>query len=138
MVAERTGLLLDPYFSGTKLALASSTPSQARGSGPRAATSLFGTVDTYLIWRMTGGRSHATDATNASRTLLYNIREGAWDEEICRLLDVPLAMLPEVKDCAADFGTRARRPLRAAKSPSSASRATSRPPPWGRPASSPA
>jgi len=65
---------------------------------------LFGTVDTYLIWRMTGGREHVTDASNASRTLLYNLREGRWDEEVCRLLGVPMAMLPEVRDCAADFG----------------------------------
>jgi glycerol kinase len=69
---------------------------------------LFGTVDTYLIWRMTGGREHVTDATNAARTLLFNIAEGRWDEEVCRLLDVPLSMLPEVRDCASDFGmTRA-------------------------------
>ena len=65
---------------------------------------LFGTVDTYLIWRLTGGRVHATDATNASRTLLYNIRKGGWDEELCGILNVPMAMLPAVQDSAADFG----------------------------------
>ena len=107
MVTGRTGLLLDPYFSGTKLRHILQTVEGAREKAARGEL-LFGTVDTYLIWRMTGGRSHVTDATNAARTLLYNIREGCWDEEVCRLLDVPLAMLPEVKDCAADFGmTRA-------------------------------
>jgi glycerol kinase len=103
MIVERTGLLLDPYFSGTKLRHILQTVEGAKEKAARGDL-LFGTVDTYLIWRMTGGRSHVTDATNAARTLLYNIREGAWDEDICRLLDVPLAMLPEVKDCAADFG----------------------------------
>jgi glycerol kinase len=103
MIVERTGLLLDPYFSGTKLRHILQTVEGAREKAARGEL-LFGTVDTYLIWRMTGGRSHVTDATNAARTLLYNIRQGAWDEEICRLLDVPMAMLPEVKDCAADFG----------------------------------
>jgi glycerol kinase len=103
MIVERTGLLLDPYFSGTKLRHILQTVDGAREKAARGDL-LFGTVDTYLIWRMTGGRSHVTDATNAARTLLYNIREGRWDEDICRLLDVPTAMLPEVKDCAADFG----------------------------------
>jgi glycerol kinase len=69
---------------------------------------LFGTVDSYLIWKLTGGAVHATDATNAARTMLYNIHEGRWDAEICGRLDIPMAMLPEVRDCAADFGvTRA-------------------------------
>jgi glycerol kinase len=103
MIVERTGLLLDPYFSGTKLRHILETVEGAREKAARGGL-LFGTVDTYLIWRMTGGRSHVTDATNAARTLLYNIREGRWDAEICRLLDIPLAMLPEVRDCAADFG----------------------------------
>jgi len=107
MVTERTGLLVDPYFSGTKLRHILLTVEGARQKAERGEL-LFGTVDTYLIWRMTGGRSHVTDASNASRTLLYNLREGRWDEEVCRLLDIPMAMLPEVKDCAADFGmTRA-------------------------------
>jgi glycerol kinase len=65
---------------------------------------LFGTVDSYLIWRLTGGRAHVTDATNACRTMLYNIHEGRWDEEICRLLGIPAAMLPEVRDSATEFG----------------------------------
>ncbi len=107
MVTERTGLILDPYFSGTKLKW---ILDQAEGSRDRAARGelLFGTVDSYLVWKLTGGASHVTDATNAARTLLYNIREGRWDADICALLDIPLAMLPEVRDSAAEFGmTRA-------------------------------
>jgi glycerol kinase len=106
-VAERTGLLLDPYFSGTKLRWLLDAHDGARERARRGEL-LFGTVDSYLIWRLTGGRAHVTDATNAARTLLYNIRTGAWDPEMCALLDVPMAMLPEVRDCAAEFGvTRA-------------------------------
>jgi glycerol kinase len=103
MVSERTGLLLDPYFSGTKLAW---LLDHVEGARARAANGdlLFGTVDTWLIWRLTGGAVHATDATNAARTLLYDIRKGRWDADICRLLDIPMAMLPEVRDSAADFG----------------------------------
>ncbi len=107
MVTERTGLLLDPYFSGTKVKY---ILDQVEGSRERAARGelLFGTVDTYLIWRMTGGTAHVTDATNAARTLLFNIGEGRWDEEVCKLLGVPMEMLPEVRDCAGEFGrTRA-------------------------------
>ena len=103
MVTERTGLLLDPYFSGTKLKWLLDAHDGARERA-RAGELLFGTVDTWLIWKLTGGRVHATDATNAARTLLYNIRDGAWDPDICALLDMPMAMLPEVRDCAADFG----------------------------------
>lgn len=103
LFSERTGLLLDPYFSGTKLAWLLDRHAGARAKA-EAGDLLFGTVDTYLIWRLTGGRVHATDATNASRTLLYNIREGCWDAELCSLLGVPVAMLPAVKDCADDFG----------------------------------
>ncbi|MGQ0567426.1 MAG: glycerol kinase GlpK [Gemmobacter sp.] len=107
LITSRTGLLLDPYFSGTKVAwMLDHVP----GSRERAARGelLFGTVDTWLIWKLTGGRVHATDATNAARTLLYNIANGEWDADICAALDVPMAMLPEVRDCAADFGvTRA-------------------------------
>ncbi len=65
---------------------------------------LFGTIDSFLIWKLTGGKKHLTDATNASRTMLYNIRENQWDEDICRMLDIPMQMLPEVKNCADDFG----------------------------------
>ncbi|MEM9581054.1 MAG: glycerol kinase GlpK [Pseudomonadota bacterium] len=103
MVTERTGLLLDPYFSGTKLSYILDTVEGARAMA-EAGELLFGTVDSYLIWRMTGGRAHVTDATNAARTLLFNIHKGVWDEEVCRLLNIPMAMLPEVRDCASDFG----------------------------------
>lgn len=103
MVTEKTGLLLDPYFSGTKLSYLLDTVDSAR-SRAAAGELLFGTVDTYLIWRLTGGAVHATDATNAARTLLYNIRLGQWDADICELLNIPMAMLPDVRDSAADFG----------------------------------
>jgi glycerol kinase len=104
MVTERTGLIVDPYFSATKLRWLLDTVDGARAAAARGEL-LFGTVDSYLIWRMTGGRAHVTDATNAARTMLFNIRERRWDADICALLDVPPAMLPEVLDCAADFGT---------------------------------
>ncbi|MEZ5777341.1 MAG: glycerol kinase GlpK [Paracoccaceae bacterium] len=103
MVAERTGLLLDPYFSGTKLAWMLENVEGARARAEKGEL-LFGTVDSYLIWKLTGGKVHATDATNAARTLLYDITKGRWDVDICALLDVPVRMLPEVRDCAADFG----------------------------------
>ncbi len=107
MITARTGLLLDPYFSGTKVKwLLDHVP----GARERAAQGglAFGTVDCFLIWKLTGGRVHATDATNAARTMLYNIADGCWDADLCALLDVPMAILPEVRDCAADFGvTRA-------------------------------
>jgi glycerol kinase len=103
-ITATTGLLADPYFSGTKLKW---LLDNVEGARARAAAGelLFGTVDTYLIWRLTGGAVHATDATNASRTMLYDIHAGKWSDTICDLLDIPQAMLPEVKDCAADFGT---------------------------------
>ena len=103
MFTAQTGLLLDPYFSGTKVKWILDT---VEGARQKAADGdlLFGTVDSYLIWRLTGGRVHATDATNAARTLLYDIHRGAWSPEICGLLDIPMAMLPEVKNCADDFG----------------------------------
>lgn len=103
LVTAKTGLLLDPYFSGTKLAWILDNHDGARARAERGEL-LFGTVDTYLIWRLTGGKVHATDATNASRTLLYDIRQGCWDAELCDLLGVPMAMLPEVRDSAADYG----------------------------------
>jgi len=103
MVTERTGLLMDPYFSATKLAWILDEVDGARERG-RAGEILFGTVDTYIVWRLTGGQVHATDATNACRTMLYNIFEGRWDTEMLRLLDIPEAMLPEVRDSNADFG----------------------------------
>ena len=103
MVRARSGLLLDPYFSATKVAWILSHVESARGLA-RSGRLLFGTVDSFLLWRLTGGRVHATDATNASRTNLYDLRRGDWCEELCRLFDVPRAMLPEVRDCSADFG----------------------------------
>ncbi len=104
MVTQRTGLILDPYFSGTKIAWILDNVAGARARA-EAGELAFGTVDTFLIWRLTGGRVHATDATNASRTLLFDINRGDWDDDLLALLRVPRAMLPEVKDCAADFGT---------------------------------
>ncbi len=104
MISERTGLLLDPYFSGTKLAWLLDNVEGARARA-EAGELLFGTVDSYLIWKLTGGKVHATDATNAARTLIYNIRKGRWDKDILKILKIPEAMLPEVRDCAADFGT---------------------------------
>jgi glycerol kinase len=103
MINARTGLLCDPYFSGTKIKwLLDHTPgARAKADAGKLA---FGTVDTYLIWHLTGGRVHATDATNAARTLIYNINTGTWDTEICALLGIPMALLPEVKDSAAEFG----------------------------------
>ena len=107
MITARTGLLLDPYFSATKVKWLLDNVEGARARA-EAGGLAFGTVDSWLIWNLTGGRVHATDATNASRTMLYNIAKGAWDAEICGLLNIPMAMLPEVRDCAADFGvTRA-------------------------------
>jgi len=102
-VTAATGLLLDPYFSGTKVAWILDKVEGAR-AWAEAGELAFGTVDSWLIWNLTGGAQHVTDATNASRTMLYDIREGRWSEEMCALLNVPMAILPEVRDCAADFG----------------------------------
>ena len=107
MITERTGLLLDPYFSGTKIKWILDHVPGARERARRGEIA-FGTVDSWLIWQLTGGKVHATDATNAARTLIYDIGRGAWDAEICALLDIPMEILPEVRDCAADYGvTRA-------------------------------
>ena len=105
-VRARSGLLLDPYFSATKAAWILSHVDSARGLA-RSGRLAFGTVDSFLLWRLTGGRTHATDATNASRTNLYDIHAGQWCEELCEIFDVPAAMLPEVRDCSADFGQTA-------------------------------
>ena len=101
--AGKTGLLLDPYFSGTKLSWLLDKVSGARKRAERGEL-LFGTVDTFLVWRLTGGAVHATDATNASRTLLYDIGRNRWDGDLLKILRIPATMLPEVRDCAADFG----------------------------------
>ncbi|MGB3280659.1 MAG: glycerol kinase GlpK [Pseudorhodobacter sp.] len=107
IITARTGLLADPYFSGTKLKWLLDNVEGARSKAQRGEL-LFGTVDSYLIWKLTGGAVHATDATNAARTMLYDIHKGRWSKTICDLFDIPMDMLPEVKDCAADFGmTRA-------------------------------
>jgi glycerol kinase len=88
LIAERTGLLLDPYFSATKIAWLLDHVAGARAAA-NAGRLAFGTVDSFLLWRLTGGRLHATDATNAARTLLMDIRRGNWDESLCELLEVP-------------------------------------------------
>jgi len=103
MVTERTGLIIDPYFSGTKLRwLLDNVP----GARERAEQDKlrFGTVDSFLLWRLTGGKVHRTDASNASRTLMFNIHTQQWDPDMLALLDIPASLLPEVMDCAADFG----------------------------------
>ena len=103
-VSEKTGLLLDPYFSGTKVKwILDSVP----GARERAESGelLFGTIDSFLLWRLTKGKSHKTDATNASRTLLFNIHTQEWDQEILEKLNIQASLLPEVEDCAADFGS---------------------------------
>ncbi|MEX3317116.1 glycerol kinase GlpK [Sulfitobacter sp. PS-8MA] len=104
IITERAGLLADPYFSGTKLKWMLDNVEGARDRA-KAGELLFGTVDSYLIWKLTGGARHVTDATNAARTMLYDIHKGRWSTTICKMFDVPLEMLPEVQDCAADFGT---------------------------------
>ncbi len=106
-VTARTGLLLDPYFSGTKIAWILDTVDGARAAAD-AGRLAFGTIDTFLLWRLTGGKVFATDATNASRTLLYDIHEGRWSADMCDLFRVPMSMLPEVKDSADDFGETAK------------------------------
>ncbi|MFZ5692041.1 MAG: glycerol kinase GlpK [Pseudomonadota bacterium] len=106
MVAARTGLVLDPYFSATKIGWLLDHVAGARDAA-EAGQLAFGTVDSYLIFRLTGGRVHATDATNAARTLLFDIHKGQWDAELAELFRVPLALLPDVRDCIADFGATA-------------------------------
>jgi glycerol kinase len=102
-ISQKTGLIIDPYFSGTKVAwILDHVPGARRRAD--AGELLFGTVDCYLLWRLTGGKVHATDATNASRTLLFNIHTGAWDEELLKILRVPRSMLPEVKDSSHAYG----------------------------------
>ncbi|MDQ8730670.1 glycerol kinase GlpK [Bradyrhizobium sp. LHD-71] len=102
-ISARSGLIIDPYFSGTKVAWILDHVPGARARAERGEL-MFGTVDTYLVWRLTGGKVHVTDATNASRTLLFNIHTGDWDDELLKILRVPRVMLPEVKDSAALFG----------------------------------
>ncbi len=102
-ITQKTGLLLDPYFSGTKVKWLLDNVPGARAKAVNGEL-LFGTIDCFLLWRLTGGKAHKTDATNASRTLLFNIHSQQWDEEILAQLDIPLILLPDVEDCSADFG----------------------------------
>jgi len=102
-VTAKTGLLLDPYFSGTKVKWLLDNVDGARRRA-EAGELAFGTIDTFLLWRLTGGKSHKTDATNASRTMLFNIHDQAWDPDLCAALTIPASLLPQVEDCAADFG----------------------------------
>ncbi|MBO0765418.1 MAG: glycerol kinase GlpK [Hyphomicrobiaceae bacterium] len=104
MVTARTGLLLDPYFSATKIAWLLDRVDGARALA-EAGHLAFGTVDSFLIWQLTGGRVHATDATNASRTLIYDIARGDWDADLLKLFGIPRAILPEVRDCNASYGS---------------------------------
>ncbi|MEY4482800.1 MAG: hypothetical protein RL693_252, partial [Verrucomicrobiota bacterium] len=104
MVQERTGLLLDPYFSGTKLKWLLDHVPDARARAERGELA-FGTVDSWLAWNLTGGAVHVTDVTNASRTLLMNLHTGAWDDEMLKLLDIPAALLPEIKRSSEVVGT---------------------------------
>jgi glycerol kinase len=106
LIATRTGLVLDPYFSATKIAWILDHVGGARAAAERGELA-FGTVDTYLVWRLTNGKTHVTDATNASRTLLLNIHSGNWDDDLLALFRIPRSMLPEVMDSAAEFGLAA-------------------------------
>ena len=103
MVAQKTGLRLDPYFSATKIAWILENVPGARKLAENGELA-FGTIDSFLLWRLSSGRTHATDASNASRTLLFNIHTQEWDEELLELFDIPANMLPEVHDCAHEFG----------------------------------
>jgi glycerol kinase len=104
LIAARTGLRLDPYFSASKIAWLLDAIDGARQAADAGALA-FGTVDSFLLWRLTEGAVHATDATNASRTLLFDIHRGAWDDDLLALFRIPRAMLPEVRDSAGSFGT---------------------------------
>ena len=106
LVAERTGLRIDPYFSATKIAwLLDNVPGARRRA--EAGELAFGTIDCFLLWRLTGGAVHATDATNAARTMLFDIGRGVWDSDLLELFGIPVALLPQVRDCSAHFGDTA-------------------------------
>jgi len=113
MIGDRTGLLIDPYFSATKIRWILDQVPGARERAERGELA-FGTIDTFLLWHLTGGREHRTDATNASRTLLFNIHSQQWDPELLSLFGIPASLLPEVMDSAADFGITEPRLLGAA------------------------
>lgn len=103
-INARTGLLLDPYFSGTKLKWLLDNVEGAKERAQEGSL-CFGTIDSWLLWNLTGGKVHKTDATNASRTMLYNIVDGKWDQELLDLFDIPASLLPEVTDCTGNFGS---------------------------------
>src|SRR5262249_35788373 len=103
LVCDKTGLVIDAYFSGTKIKHLLDTIPGLRERAVRGEI-LFGTVDSFLIWRLTGGQKHVTDVTNASRTMLFNINTLAWDDELLRLLNIPRAMLPEVRSSSENYG----------------------------------
>ena len=103
LISRKTGLLIDPYFSGTKIAAILDSVPDARTRAERGELA-FGTVDSFLIWRLTGGRTHVTDATNASRSMLLDIHTGEWDEELLKLVGVPRSVLPRVVDSSTEFG----------------------------------
>ncbi len=102
-VTAKTGLRLDPYFSATKIAWILDNVDGVRARAERGELA-FGTIDSFLLWRLTGGRAHATDASNASRTLIFNIHSQQWDEDLLQLFDIPASLLPEVRDCASEYG----------------------------------
>jgi glycerol kinase len=106
-IAAKTGLLLDPYFSASKIAWLLDNVDGARAAA-KAGELAFGTVDSFLLWRLTGGKVHATDASNAARTALFDIGKGQWDEGLCELFGVPPSLLPQVRDNAGEFGTTDR------------------------------
>ena len=105
-ITSKTGLLLDPYFSASKIVWLLDNVAGARAMA-EAGRLAFGTIDTFLLWRLTGGKVHASDATNAARTLLLDIGRGQWDEDLCRLFGVPMSLLPDVRDCCGEFGVTA-------------------------------
>ena len=102
-ITEKTGLLLDPYFSATKISWILDNVQGSRALAQQGQL-LFGTVDSYLMWHLSQGSIHSTDATNASRTMLFNLHTQAWDDELLALFNIPASMLPQIKDSAADFG----------------------------------
>jgi glycerol kinase len=103
IITDKTGLLLDPYFSGTKINWMLENIEGARQLAENGDL-LFGTIDAWLLWNLTGGKAHLTDATNASRTLLFNTDENLWDDTLLEIFDIPHSLLPEVRDCASEFG----------------------------------
>lgn len=102
-VSDKSGLLLDPYFSAGKLAWILAQDDALRGRA-KAGELAFGTIDTFLLWRLTGGKTHLTEATNAARTMMYDIRRGEWSRDLLQMFDIPDSLLPEVRDSACEFG----------------------------------